>query len=205
MGTAVADSAAPRFYDSANTATRKTIIEFEIKLGENTVDDADLKMAQIHVDDREDEPTVLRYAVGGTDSAAFEIDTSDGSTVQLKATGQLDREDKASYAVTVTATDSDANSTTLSVTIEVTEVDEAPVITRAPEANVGPAFDSATDTRSVAENSEAGVSIGNPVVASDANGDTLTYMLGGADETSLHHRPGHRATDDQRRLGLRDQ
>ena len=129
LAIAIAASAAPRFYDSATPGTRKAITELEIELTENTVTDKDLMMGQIFVDDREDdETTVLRYAVGGTDSASFEIDTS-GGTVQLKATGQLDREDKASYAVTVTATDSDANRTTLPVTIEVTNVDEAPEIT----------------------------------------------------------------------------
>ena len=129
FGTAVAESASPRFYDKVFTEdTRKAITEFEIELAENTVDDAVLKMGQIHVVHRTDNVTaVLRYAVGGTDSAAFEIDTT-GGRVDLKATGQLDHEDKASYSVTVTATDSDANSASIDVTVKVTEVDEKPVI-----------------------------------------------------------------------------
>ena len=125
LATAVANSAAPRFYDSDTVATRKAITEFEIELAENTVTDIVLKMGQIHVVHRTDNvQSVLRYAVGGPDAAAFEIDTT--NQVDLKATGQLDLEDKASYSVTVTATDSDSNSATLSVTIKVTEVDEAP-------------------------------------------------------------------------------
>ena len=87
--------------------------------------------------------------------------------------------------VTLTATDSFSASSSIAVTIMVNDVDEEPEIMRAPEANVGPEFDSATDTRSVAENSQAGVNIGALVVASDANRDTLTYTLGGADATSF--------------------
>ena len=52
---------------------------------------------------------------------------------------------------------------------------------RAPDANVAPEFASATTSRTVAENTAAGEDIGNPVAASDANGDTLTYALGGTD------------------------
>ena len=48
-----------------------------------------------------------------------------------------------------------------------------------------PAFDEGgTATRTVAENSAAGVDIGDPVAATDPNSDTLTYSLGGPD-TSL--------------------
>ena len=45
-----------------------------------------------------------------------------------------------------------------------------------------PAFDEGgTATRTVAENSAAGVDIGDPVAATDPNSDTLTYSLGGPD------------------------
>ena len=40
--------------------------------------------------------------------------------------------------------------------------------------NAAPMFESETDTREVAENTAAGEDIGNPVAASDANGDALT-------------------------------
>ena len=48
-----------------------------------------------------------------------------------------------------------------------------------------PMFDSETDTREVAENTEAGMDIGDPVTATDADGDTLTYALGGTDAASF--------------------
>ena len=58
---------------------------------------------------------------------------------------------------------------------------ETPVTT-----NNAPVFtggDSAT--RTVAENAAAGVNINTPVVATDADGDTLTYTLGGTDASSF--------------------
>ena len=53
-------------------------------------------------------------------------------------------------------------------------------------SNVAPAFSSETATRSVAENTAAGMSIGDPVMATDADAaDTLTYTLSGTDAASF--------------------
>ena len=51
--------------------------------------------------------------------------------------------------------------------------------------NQSPAFEAATFTRSFFEGLPAGTSIGDPVAATDADGDTLTYTLGGADAASF--------------------
>ena len=51
--------------------------------------------------------------------------------------------------------------------------------------NASPMFDSETDTREVAENTAAGMDIGGPVTATDADDDTLTYALGGTDAASF--------------------
>ena len=48
-----------------------------------------------------------------------------------------------------------------------------------------PMFESETATRVVAENTEAGMDIGNPVMGTDADGDTLIYTLGGTDAASF--------------------
>ena len=47
----------------------------------------------------------------------------------------------------------------------------------APIVNVKSAFSSETDTRTIAENTEAEQNIGAPVTATDANNDTLAYSL----------------------------
>ena len=55
-----------------------------------------------------------------------------------------------------------------------------------PQGNRPPAFtEGSATTRTVAENTVAGGDIGNPVAANDANGDALTYALGGTDAASF--------------------
>ena len=51
--------------------------------------------------------------------------------------------------------------------------------------NAAPMFDSDTATREVAENTAAGMSIGAPVTATDADDEMLTYTLTGADAASF--------------------
>ena len=48
-----------------------------------------------------------------------------------------------------------------------------------------PMFDSETATREVAENTAASMDIGDPVMGTDADGDTLIYTLGGTDAVSF--------------------
>ena len=50
---------------------------------------------------------------------------------------------------------------------------------------MAPVFSANTATRSVAENAEIGANIGTPVIATDADTDTLTYTLGGDDVESF--------------------
>ena len=128
------------------------------------------------------EGDVLTYTLGGTDMASFSIDRTDG---QLQTKAALNKEEKDTYMVTVTAMDPSGLSATVNVTIKVTNVDEDPEIMRAPDANVAPEFASATTSRTVAEDTAAGMDIGNPVAANDANGDALTYALGGTDAASF--------------------
>ena len=67
----------------------------------------------------------LTYALSGTDAASFAIDSATGQLMTLDA---LDYETKATYSVTVTASDSGGLSDpTIDVTVTVTDVNEAPV------------------------------------------------------------------------------
>ena len=52
-------------------------------------------------------------------------------------------------------------------------------------SNNAPMFAADTATRTVAENTAPGMNIGTPVMATDADDDTLTYALGGADMASF--------------------
>ena len=136
----------------------------------------------------------LIYTLEGPDAGQFDVGEDDPSTPDVDEGGQIKVGDgtkldyeasKTSYMVTVKAEDSYGDSSTIMVTIMVTPVDEPPEIMRAPDANVAPEFASATTSRTVAENTAAGEDIGNPVAASDANGDALTYTLGGTDAASF--------------------
>ncbi|MXZ81019.1 MAG: cadherin repeat domain-containing protein, partial [Gammaproteobacteria bacterium] len=117
----------------------------------------------------------LTYQLSGTDAEAFEIDSTTG---QLK-TKAAHTYNKASYTVTVTVSDG-----TLIDEIAVT-IHVSGTATETP-TNSSPSFvDGNHTTRTVAENTAKGVNIGNPIAATDADDDALTYTLGGPDATSF--------------------
>ena len=133
------------------------------------------------------------HALSGTDASSFNIGSSSGR-ITVKSGNIPDFETKKSYTVTVTVTAAaksggGANAQSVDpnapgdyvvpVTINVTDVNEAP------EFDEG---DSAT--RSIAENSAAGTSIGAVVTATDpdtnnTNFNTLTYSLTGTDASDF--------------------
>ena len=136
----------------------------------------------------------LTYTLSGPDAGSFRVRQDDTNTASVDEGGQievgagteLDAETKTTYMVTVTAEDSFGATASIDVTITVTPVDEVPVITLTDEAvNNAPEFDAETAERSVAENTAADESIGDPVEATDADDDTLTYTLGGDDGASF--------------------
>ena len=116
------------------------------------------------------------------------------------------------YEVILKVTDGSDREDTITVTITVTDRNEAPSTPMeasddAPTtpANNAPEFPTTEDgARSVAENTAAGENIGAPVAATDADDDELTYTLGGADMASFDHRRRHRPADDHGGPGLRD-
>ena len=75
---------------------------------------------------RDPDPNVdtLTYMLGGADAALFEVD----SNGQIRVSGKLDYETRTTYSVTVTATDSFGDSSSIMVAIMVTDVNEPPVI-----------------------------------------------------------------------------
>ena len=120
-----------------------------------------------------DSGDTLTYALSGADAMYFSIDPGTGQ-IMVGMDTMLDHEaEKTTYMVTVTATDdSDAhnNSASIAVTINVTDVNEAPM------------FAEATADRSIDENSAEDMAVGDPVMAMDPDaGDTLAYSLSGDD------------------------
>ena len=126
----------------------------------------------------------LSYALsGGADKDAFGIDQKSGQ-IEVGANTDLNFEGRTTYTVEVKADDPFGLSDTITVTITVTDVDEAPVLRLRPD-NTPPKFAATTYTREVAENTAAGRNIGDPVRATDYEGDALAYSMSGADAASL--------------------
>ena len=133
----------------------------------------------VEAEDPDDWRRRLTYSLGGTDASVFDIDTSTG---QLKTKAALDHETKASYEVTVSVRDSkdDSGNTdtatddTIDVTITVTDANDAPEFPS-----------TGANARSIAENTADNANIGAPVMATDADNDSLTYTLEGTDAGSF--------------------
>ena len=114
----------------------------------------------------------LTYSIDGVDASSFGIVSTTG---QLKTSAPLDYETKNAYSVTVTVSDGDLTDT-ISVAIKVTDIEE----------NRAPVFAGGSTTRTIPENTPAGVHIGEAVSAKDTDsGDTLTYTLSGTDAASF--------------------
>ncbi len=141
-----------------------------------------------------DKGTTLTYSLEGDDAASFALADTSQIQIEVGHPAELNKEKKNSYTVMLKASDG-ALDDTLTVTIKVTDRNEAPSrpveSTGAPApdptpANNAPEFPAATTTREVAENTATGTDIGAPVMATDADAnDTLTYTLGGDDMASF--------------------
>ena len=112
-----------------------------------------------------DTEDVLTYSMGGANATSFSINGATGQ-ISVGASVVLNFEAKPSYSVTVTATDDGTSnlSDSVSVTIELTDVNEPPVFP-------------ASASRSVDENLVVGSNVGQPVVAVDPEGDTVAYAV----------------------------
>ena len=111
----------------------------------------------------------LTYTLGGTDMASFSIVRTSG---QLQTKGELDREDKDTYMVTVTATDPSGLSATINVTIKVTNVDEAPEVT-------------GMDSVRVPENTAVSTAVATYMATDDEDdkaGTAIIWSLSGTDD-----------------------
>ena len=119
------------------------------------------------------EGATIDWSLKGTDDAKFTID---GGVLAFKESP--DYEDPSNtdktYSVTVVATDRH-NPVEQSVTVTITDANDRPYFTT-------------TVLRTVNENTQPGMGVGQPVLAIDADtsaGDTLTYSLGGEDSASF--------------------
>ena len=152
------------------------------EVAENTAEEDGVGDPVTATDGDED---VLTYSLsGGADEDAFAIDQASGQ-IKVGADTKLNFEGtRTSYTVEVKAEDPFGLSDVVVVIITVTDVDEPPVLGLVP-GNTAPKFAAAAYTREVAENTAAGMPIGDPVAAADNEGNALTYSMSGADAASL--------------------
>ena len=144
-------NAAPRFVGQTERTSRK--------VAENTpVGQSIVPPFSAHDDDRD----LLIYTLGGADAASFGISRNNG---QLKTRIPLDYEARSRYVVVVTATDPSGASTSIPVTINVTDEDDPAQI---------------TGSRSISF-AENGTSPVGRFRAHDQDGDAIRWSLSGAD------------------------
>ena len=126
---------APWFDDASTADADESMVDRSVNEGEYTADTTNTVGAAVTATDPES--ASLTYRLSG-DAAPFSIDRATAQ-ISVRAGQTLDTETKDEYVVTVTATDPDGLSATATVTIAITNVAEAPVITRGGLAIGGPA------------------------------------------------------------------
>ena len=149
---------APTFTDG--TTTSRSVVE-------NTLRNSDFGRA---ISATDQDGNTLQYSLSGTNASSFRIVSTTG---QLRTYAALNYEFKRSYSVTITASDGTFTDT-IAVTINVTNVNEAPIFR-----------EGTTATRQILEGTNSGVNIGTPVSATDPENNTLTYSKSGTDASSF--------------------
>ena len=177
-----AANAAPAFQDEDPDTTGTQNSEAVREIDENAKG-ASLSDAVRATDADEDDDSVLIYRISGADADNFTINNS--GQITLKSDLELDYEAQPIHRVTVTATDPSGASSSISVVINVVDKDDPAAI----QLNVAPVFADDSADLSVAENSEAGSAVGDPVTATDTNaGDSLTLRPERRRRWLLQHR-----------------
>lgn len=121
-----------------------------------------------------DEDTLIFSLTGGPDQSIFSINGSSGElTFQIPPNYEspMDRDDGNDYVVEVQAADGNGGSATQTVTVNVVDVDEGD------DGNESPVFTS--DNSSMAPENQTDT--GYIAQATDPDGDTVRYSLGGTD------------------------
>ena len=139
-----------------------SLISTDFIVGENSPSGTAVGEPFTALDPEEDR---LAYFLSGDDASAFEIGTNTG---QVMTKERLDHESRASYGMKVGVKDGRGGSDEVGLSIEVTDVNEAPTFSR--ETVV---------VLALPENSPAGAVVGEPLLANDPEGDTLAYSLSG--------------------------
>ena len=129
----------------------------------------------------------LMYSLSGDGSDAFSVDNSGQITTAM----ELDYEGRSSYSIMLHATDPSLADASIMVNITVNDTDDPATIVPATE-NSAPTFDGDSVTLSVDENTEAMAPVGDPIVATDKDGQEISYSLD--DDSVVEVWPGGQLT-----------
>ena len=177
---------APKFPDQDAATSGDQSDETSRSVAENKDAGTNVGTPVTAVDGNDD---AMLYTLSGADADSFKINRA---TAQITTAMKLDYETKSTYMVVVTATDPSGAQDSILVTVNVTDVDDpADIVLGVPEPeNVAPAFASDTVTLNVQENSAGGATVGDPVTATDADDDDITYSLSGSDAFEIDSATG---------------
>ena len=109
----------------------------------------------------DDDNDTLTYELSGTDAERFAVDADGEITIAMALANNT------AYMFVLTATDPSDASDTINITVNVGR----------PPPNNPPEFASSTQTIDVANSVMENDNIGSPIVATDADSDTLTYSV----------------------------
>ena len=121
------DNVTPQFIkDGSRVSFDITTDTREVSEGADLNRDVDSPVEATDDDPDNADNAALVYTLSGTDAASFAID-NDGQITNLVP---LDFETKKSYRVTVKAVDPSGKAASINITINVTDVDESPVLSK---------------------------------------------------------------------------
>ena len=147
-----------------------------VAMGDSTTTDEDraivIRVLDNDTDADGDALSVTAVSVPSNGRAAI---TSAGATVTYTPNANFHGSDLFTYVVS----DGNGGTDTGTVTVTVTAVDDEPA-NRSPRFNEG-----LNTTRTVPENAEVGMAVGDPVNARDSDNDRLEYWLWGMDRASF--------------------
>ncbi len=147
-----------------------------VAMGDSTTTDEDraivIRVLDNDTDADGDALSVTAVSVPSNGRAAI---TSAGATVTYTPNANTNGPDSFTYTVS----DGNGGTDTGTVTVTVTAVDDEPA-NRSPRFNEG-----LNTTRTVPENAEVGMAVGDPVNARDSDNDRLEYWLWGMDRASF--------------------
>ena len=135
-----------------------------------TVKENQTAIATLEATDSDDDPITGWSITGGADSALFDLTTNGVLTFNTAPDYENPRDvgRDNSYEVEVTASDGTDDSDPLTLTVNVTNVNEPPTFS-----------EGISTTRTIAENSPGDTQVGDAFTADDPEDDTLAYNLSG--------------------------